>query len=175
MVCKHFSSIPKLSLLWVDGFDKNICCHLVLSMHVISCMSFHVVPCHTHVSHHVKSCHAMLHHVSHHVSHHVKSCRTMSHHVSCHVIYVIFVDLILLMCKLSWLLQELPVLYKPVFLEHLLTSEERQLQKQPILPLKWNDTHSQVIFCAVRCLVKIRFKCLKGLMGIFSYNETFFL
>lgn len=79
------------------------------------------------------------------------------------------------MCKLSWLLQELPVLYKPVFLEHLLTSEERQLQKQPILPLKWNDTHSQVIFCAVRCLVKISFKCLKGLMGIFSYNETFFL
>ena len=160
MVCKHFSSIPKLSLLWVDGFDKNICCHLVISMHVISCMSFHVVPCCT---------------MSHHVSHHVKSCHAMLHHVSCHVIYVIFVDLILLMCKLSWLLQELPVLYKPVFLEHLLTSEELQLQKQPILPLKWNDTHSQVISCAVRCLVKISFKCLKGLMGIFSYNETFFL
>ena len=138
----------------------------------------YVIPCRT-MSHpcvtpcQVMSCH--VHHVSHHVSHHVKSCRTMSHHVSCHVIYVIFVDLILLMCKLSWLLQELPVLYKPVFLEHLLTSEERQLQKQPILPLKWNDTHSQVIFCAVRCLVKISFKCLKGLMGIFSYNETFFL
>ena len=79
------------------------------------------------------------------------------------------------MFKLSWLLQELPVLYKPVFLEHLLTSEELQLQKQPILHLKWNDTHSQVIFCAVRCLVKISFKCLKGLTGIFSYNETFFL
>ena len=79
------------------------------------------------------------------------------------------------MCKLSWLLQELPVLYKPVFLEHLLTSEELQLQKQPILHLKWNDTDSQVIFCAIRCLLKVSFKYLKGLMGIFSYNETFFL
>lgn len=124
-----------------------------------ACHFMYVIPCRT---------------MSHHVSHHVKSCHAMLHHVSCHVIYVIFVDLILLMCKLSWLLQELPVLYKPVFLEHLLTSEELQLQKQPILHLKWNDTHSQVIFWAVRCLVKIMFKCLKGFMGIFSYNETFF-
>ena len=138
-----------------------ISCSQCMSFHVCHSMSYHVTPmCHT-MSSHVMPCYIM--------------CRTISHHVSRHVIYVIFVDLILLMCKLSWLLQELPVLYKPVFLEHLLTSEERQLQKQPILPLKWNETHSQVIFCAVRCLVKIRFKCLKGLMGIFSYNETFFL
>lgn len=149
MVCKHFSSIPKLSLLWAEGFYNNICYHLMWS----HCMSYHVTPC-------------------------VTPCQVMSCHVtpcvmSCHLCYT--VDLILLMCKLSWPLQELPVLYKPVFLEHLLTSEELQLQKQPILPLKWNDTHSQEIFCAVRCLVKISFKCLKGLMGIFSYNETFFL
>ena len=157
MVCKHFSSIAKLSLLWVEQFDKDICCHLMWS----HCMSFHV-------------CHPM--------SYHVTPCVTPSQVMSCHVTLCVMscclcyiVDLILLMCKLSWLLQELPVLYKPVFLEHLLTSEERQLQKQPILPLKWNDTHSQVIFWAIRCLLKISFNCLKGLMGILSYNETFFL
>ena len=127
-----------------------------------ACHFMYVIPCRTMSHPCVTPCQVM-------------SCRTMSHHVSCHVIYVIFVDLILLMCKLSWLLQELPVLYKPVFLEHLLTSEELQLQKQPILHLKWNDTHSQVIFCAIRCLLKVSFKHLKGLMGIFSYNETFFL
>ena len=156
MVCKHFSSIPKLSLLRAEGFDKDICCHLMWS----HCISFHV-------------CHSM----SYHVTPCVTSCQVMSCHVtpcvmSCCLCYL--VDLILLMCKLSWLLQELPVLYKPVFLEHLLTSEELQLQKQPILPLKWNDTHSQVIFCAVRCLVKISFKCLKGFMGIFSYKLKLF-
>lgn len=159
MVYKHFSSIPKLSLLWVDGFDKNMCCHLVISMHVINfhvrhSMSYHVTPC-------VTPCQVM--------SCHVTPCVKLWH--PCYI-----VDLTLLMCKLSWLLQELPVLYRPVFLEHLLTSEELQLQKQPILPLKWNDTHSQVIFCAVRCLVKISFKCLKGFMGIFSYKlKLFFL
>lgn len=157
IVCKHFSSIPKLSLLWAEAFDKNICCHLMWS----HCMSFDV-------------CHPM----SYHVTPCVTPCQVIRCHVtpcfmSCHLCYI--VDLTLLMCKLSWLLQELPELYKPVFLEHLLTSEELQLQKQPILPLKWNDTHSQVIFCAIRCLVKISFNCLKGLMGIFSYNETFFL
>ena len=128
----------------------------MISLHVISCMSSHVVPCHT-------MCHTK--------SSHVMPCYICV--MSCCLCYI--VDLILLMCKLSWLLQELPVLYKPVFLEHLLTSEERQLQKQPILPLKWNDTHSQVIFWAIRCLLKISFNCLKGLMGILSYNETFFL
>ena len=158
MDCKHSSSIAKLSLLRAEGFDKNICCHLVISLHVISCMSSHVVPCHTMC--HIKSSHVM-------------PCYTMCHVMSCHLCYI--VDLILLMFKLSWLLQELPVLYKPVFLEHLLTSEELQLQKQPVLPLKWNDTHSKLIFCAIRCLVKISFKCLKGLMGIFSYNESLFL
>ena len=118
------------------------------------------------------------HPMSYHVTPCVTPCQVMSCHVtpcvmSCHLCHI--VDLILLMCKLSWLLQELPVLYKPVFLEHLLTSEELQLQKQPILALKWNDTHSQVIFWAIICLVKISFNCLKQLIGIFSYNETFFL
>lgn len=143
MVCKHFSSIPKLSLLWAEGFDNNICCHLMwshrMSFHVCHPMSYHVTPC-------VTPCQVM--------SCHVTPC-VMSHHL-CYIF-----DLTLLMCKLSWLLQELPVLYKPVFLEHLLTSEELQLQKQPILALKWNDTHSQVTFWAIICLDKISFNCLK--------------
>ena len=156
-----------------------------MSLHVCHPMSYYVTPCVTpcqvmsnHVTPCVTPCQIMSHHVTPCVTSCVTPCQVMSCHVtpcvtSWHLCYI--VDLILLMCKLSWLLQELPVLYKPVFLEHLLTSEELQLQKQPILPLKWNDTHSQVIFCAVRCLVKISFKCLKGLMGILSYNETFFL
>ena len=91
-----------------------------MSFRVCHSMSYHVTPCVT---------------PSQVMSGHVTPCVT-----SCHLCYI--VDLILLMFKLSWLLQELPVLYKPVFLEHLLTSEELQLQKQPILHLKWNDTDS---------------------------------
>ena len=88
MVCKHFSSIPKLSMLWVDGFDKNICCHLVISMHVISCMSFHVVPCHTMchtMSNHVKSYNTMCHTMSNHVAPCYIMCHTMCHTMSNHV------------------------------------------------------------------------------------------
>ena len=152
-----------------------------MSFHVCHPMSYHVTPCVTPcqiMSNHFTPCVTPCQIMSNHVTPCVTPCQVMSCHVtpcvmSCHLCYI--VDLILLMSKLSWLLQELPVLYKPVFLEHLLTSEELQLQKQPILPLRWNDTHSQEIFCAIRCLVKISFKCLKGLMGIFSYNESLFL
>ena len=136
MVCKHFSSIPKLSMLWVDGIDKK---YLLSSCDLNACHFMYVIPCRTMSHPCVTPCQVMSCHVTSCVTPCVTPCQIMSHHVtpcvtSCHLCYI-FVDLTLLMCKLSWLLQELPVLYKPVFLEHLLTSEERQLQKQPILPL----------------------------------------
>ena len=134
----------------------------MISLHVISFTSCHfIITMSHHKSHHVKTCHTMSLSLCHTISHtmSLSPCHTISHTMSrhvmpCHLCYV--VHLTLLMCNLSWLVQELPVLYKPVFLEHLLTSEELQLQKQLIHPLKWNDTLSQVIFCAIRCLVNAR-------------------